>query len=58
MFNGVEPTEQLALATLSCKVADDAPQADVCAAVLELLEAREHAGQDGRPAAVRSRACR
>ena len=49
MFNGVEPTEQLALATLSCKVADDSPQADVCAAVLELLEARKHAGQDGRP---------
>ncbi len=49
MFNGVEPTEQLALATLSCKVADHSAQADVCAAVLELIEARERAGQDGRP---------
>ena len=50
MFNGVEPTEQLALATLSCKVPEDSPDAELCAAVLDLIEAREHAGQDGRPA--------
>ena len=50
MFNGVEPTEQLALATLACKVAGDAPQAPVCGVVLDLIEAAEHAGQDGRPA--------
>jgi len=49
MFNGIEPTEQLALATLSCKVADDSAQAEVCAAVLDLIEARERAGRDGRP---------
>ncbi len=50
MFNGVEPTEQLALAALACKVDDDAPQAAVCAVVLDLIERQASAGQDGRPA--------
>ena len=38
MFNGVEPTETLALARLACEVGDDAPQAPVCRAVLALLD--------------------
>ena len=53
MFNGVEPTEQLALATLACKVEDGSPHRDVCATVLDLLDARqrrvEHGIDDGRP---------
>ena len=54
MFNGVEPTEALALTSLACKVDDDAPQAEVCAMVLDLLERRreqvESGAGDGRPA--------
>ena len=43
MFNGMDPAEQLALAALACKVEDDAPQAAVCAMVLDVLERRrEH----------------
>lgn len=53
MFNGVEPTEALALTALACKVEDDAPQAEVCATVLDLLEQRrrqvERGVDDGRP---------
>lgn len=53
MFNGVDPAEQLALATLACKVEDHAPQAASCALVLDLLEARqrqvERGADDGRP---------
>jgi hypothetical protein len=42
-FAGGDPDESLALARLSCAVGDDAPHADVCAAVLELLDLyREH----------------
>ncbi len=42
-FGGGDPDESLALARLSCAVGDDAPHADVCAAVLELLDLyREH----------------
>ena len=54
MFNGVDPDEQLALAALACKVDDDAPQAAVCAMVLDLLDRRreqvESGRSDGRPA--------
>ena len=54
MFNGVEPTEALALTALACKVDDDAPQAEICAMVLDLLERRreqvERGVGDGRPA--------
>ena len=53
MFNGVEPTEALGLTALACKVDDDAPQAEVCATVLDLLERRreqvESGASDGRP---------
>jgi hypothetical protein len=41
MFNGIVPTEVLALAALACEVGDDAPQAPVCRSILALLE--EHA---------------
>src|SRR3954447_18662090 len=42
-FGGGDPDESLALARLSCAVGEDAPHADVCAAVLELLDLyREH----------------
>ena len=37
-FGGGDPTESLDLARLACAVGDDAPHADVCAAVLELLD--------------------
>lgn len=54
MFNGVDPAETLALATLACEVGDDAPQAAVCSAVLAMLELRERhvaaQAHDGRPA--------
>lgn len=52
MFQGVEPTETLALARLACDVGDDAPQAAVCRWVLGLLDERENysAEGDGRPA--------
>jgi uncharacterized protein len=51
MFNGVEPTETLALVRLACDVGDDAPQAPICNWVLELLDARESYSPegDGRP---------
>jgi predicted TIM-barrel fold metal-dependent hydrolase len=52
MFQGLEPTETLALAALACEVGDDAPQAEVCRSVLGLLEAREQSKSDtdpGRP---------
>ena len=39
-FAGIEPTETLALATLACDVGDDAPQADICAWILALIEER------------------
>jgi hypothetical protein len=42
-FGGGDPSESLDLARLACAVGDDAPHADVCAAVLELLDLyREH----------------
>src|SRR3954469_7650259 len=37
-FGRTDPDESLALARVSCAVGDDAPHADVCAAVLELLD--------------------
>jgi uncharacterized protein len=51
MFNGVEPSETLALARLACDVGDDAPQAPVCRWVVELLDQRESYSPegDGRP---------
>jgi len=49
MFQGVEPTETLALTALACKVGDDAPQAETCAAVVRLLEMRAQAPPDDRP---------
>jgi predicted TIM-barrel fold metal-dependent hydrolase len=50
-FNGVEPTETLALVRLACDVGDDAQQAPVCRWVLELLDQRESYSPegDGRP---------
>jgi uncharacterized protein len=50
-FNGVEPTETLALVRLACDVGEDAPQAPVCRWVLELLDQRESYSPegDGRP---------
>ena len=52
MFNGVEPTETLALVRLACDVGDDAPQTPICNWVIELLDARERYSPegDGRPA--------
>jgi uncharacterized protein len=47
MFQGLEPTETLALAALACEVGDDAPQAAVCRSVLALLEERELWKSDG-----------
>jgi predicted TIM-barrel fold metal-dependent hydrolase len=47
MFNGTEPTEALALATLACEVGDDAPQAPACRAVLGLLAERAKVSDDG-----------
>lgn len=49
MFRGVEPAETLALTSLACKVSADAPQAETCAAVLEVLELRENAPPENRP---------
>ena len=37
-FGGSDPEESIALARLACAVGEDAPHADVCAAVLELLD--------------------
>ena len=51
-FGGGDPSEPLALARLACAVGEDAPHADVCAAVLELLDLfREHLAPPppGRP---------
>jgi uncharacterized protein len=52
MFQGVEPTETLALVRLACDVGDEAPQAPICRWVLELLDERERYSPegDGRPA--------
>jgi predicted TIM-barrel fold metal-dependent hydrolase len=52
MFQGVEPAETLALVRLACDVGDDAPQAEICRWVLELLDQRERYSPegDGRPA--------
>ncbi len=47
MFNGVEPAETLALARLACDVGADAPQAQVCARVLQLLDERADYSPDG-----------
>jgi predicted TIM-barrel fold metal-dependent hydrolase len=42
-FGGADPDESIALARLSCAVGDDAPHANICAAVLELLDLfRQH----------------
>ena len=53
MFNGVEPTETLALATLACEVGHEAPQADTCRSILGLLDERARyepaPSGDGRP---------
>ena len=51
-FGGGDPDESVALARLACAVGEDAPHADVCAAVLELLDLyREHLAPPppGRP---------
>ena len=37
-FGGGDPSEPIALARLACAVGDDGPHADVCAAVLEMLD--------------------
>ncbi len=53
MFNGIEPTESLALATLACEVGDEDPRAEVCRSILGLIEERRGytppPGGDGRP---------
>jgi uncharacterized protein len=51
MFNGVEPSETLALVRLACDVGDDAPQAPICRWVLAFMDARERYSPegDGRP---------
>jgi uncharacterized protein len=51
MFQGVEPTETLALVRLACDVGDDAPQGPICRWVVQLLDAREGYSPegDGRP---------
>lgn len=51
MFQGVDPAETLALAALACQVGDDAPQAEICSAVLSLLEVRRALIESGAPAA-------
>ena len=38
MFQGVEPTELLALARLACGVGVDVPQAPICESILALLD--------------------
>jgi uncharacterized protein len=48
MFNGVEPTETLELATLACDVGDGAPQSKICRWILTLIEARSAWRSDGR----------
>src|SRR3954452_2405556 len=57
-FGGGDPDESLALARLSCAVGEDAPHADVCAAVLEFLALfRDHLAPPppGRPIPVAAR---
>ena len=57
-FGGGDPDESLALARLSCAVGEDAPHANICAAVLELLDLyREHLAPPppGRPFPVAAR---
>jgi uncharacterized protein len=51
MFNGVEPTETLALVRLASEVGEEAPHAPVHRAILALLDARAayDASDDGRP---------
>jgi predicted TIM-barrel fold metal-dependent hydrolase len=51
MFNGIEPTETLALVRLGCDVGEDAPQAPICRWVVQLLDLREDYSPegDGRP---------
>ena len=60
MFNGIEPTESLALATLACEVGDEDPRAEVCRSILGLIEERRGStpppGGDGRPERFRARA--
>jgi uncharacterized protein len=46
MFNGVDPSESLALARLACDVGDDVPHGPVYESILSLLDAR--AAYDGR----------
>jgi hypothetical protein len=41
MFNGVDPTETLALATLASDVPPDSPHDELCRFVVDLLELRE-----------------
>ena len=58
-FGGGDPEESIALARLACAVGEDAPHADVCAAVLELLDLfREHLAPPppGPPVPARRRA--
>jgi uncharacterized protein len=52
MFNGVEPTETLALVRLACDVGPHAPQSGVCRAIVALLDERDAYSPDGdgRPA--------
>jgi uncharacterized protein len=52
MFNGVEPTETLALVRLACDVGEDAPQKALCSTIIGLLDERDHYSPDGdgRPA--------
>ena len=52
MFNGVEPTETLALTRLACDVGDDPHRAPLCEAIVGLLDARDGYSPDGdgRPA--------
>jgi len=51
MFQGIEPTEVLALVRLACDVGHEAPQEPICRWVLDLLEERERYSPegDGRP---------
>jgi hypothetical protein len=57
-FGRTDPDESLALARLSCAVGEDAPHADICAAVLELLDLyRDHLAPPppGRPFPIAAR---
>lgn len=50
-FQGVEPTETLALVKLACDVGEDTPQTEVCRWIVGLLDERERYSPegDGRP---------